>query len=158
MLDTPANGACSSGRREFLSVSLVGPTIPGPVPDVRMAGPAQFVRDALKRGTTARLLRSLLREQTRGSDALEQIAIALNGIGRILAKNSNEPWQDKVTRVPDEAFEDHSSVGAPDDQFFADFEAIRDDYATRFGREISDAEAMEVYEDHRKAREGTVEP
>jgi len=129
-----------------------------PVPDVGMAGPAQFVRDALKRGTSARLLRSLLHEQARGSTALEQIAVALNGIGRILAKNSNEPWQDKVTRLPDDQFEDRSSVGAPDDQFFSDLEAIQEDYQQRFGRDINDAEAMDVYEDHRRAREGTVEP
>jgi len=123
-----------------------------------MAGPAQYVRDALKRGITARLLRQLLREQARGSNALEQIAVALNGIGRILAKNSNEPWQDKVTRVPDEEFDDRSSVGAPDDQFFSDLEAIKEDYETRFGRGIGDQEAMDVYEDHRRAREGAVEP
>jgi len=123
-----------------------------------MAGPTQFVRDALKRGTSARLLRQLLREQARGSDALEQIATALGGIGRILAKNSNEPWQDKVPRVPDDQFEDRSSVGAPDDQFFHDMEAIKADYQARYGRDINDMEALDVYDDHRKAREGTVEP
>lgn len=158
MLDTPANGACSSCRREFLSVSTVCSTIQAPSPTSVMAGPAQFVRDAIKRGTTARLLRTLLREQARGANALEQIAVALNGIGRILAKNSNEPWQDKVPRVPDDQFDDRSSVGAPDDQFFHDLEAIQADYQTRFGRDIGDQEAMDVYEDHRKAREGTVDP
>ena len=123
-----------------------------------MAGPVEFVRNALRRQTNARFLRKLVAEQTRTADALEKIAFALNGVGRILAKNSNEPWSDKLPRVADDQFEDLSSVGAPDDQFFADLEAIRDDYETRFGRTPSEEEMIEVYDDHRAAREGTVEP
>lgn len=122
-----------------------------------MAGPVEFVRKALRQQANTRLLRKLDRELTRTADAMERIAFAVNGIGRILAKNSSEPWSDKVPRVPDEQFEDLSSVGAPDDQFFSDLESIKDDYLTRFGRDINEAEQLEVYDDHRRAREGTTE-
>ncbi len=121
--------------------------------------------DGLKRAwedhKTARYLRELLRQQVRQTAALESLTISLNGIGRILAQNSHVPWADHLPRRPDDQvmppIDTGGGVNGDPDGFFADLEAIQEDYLERFGREITDEEALKVYEDHQQAREGTVE-
>ncbi len=122
--------------------------------------------DGLKRAwedrKAARYLRELLHQQVRQTQTLDQLAASLNGIGKILASNSHVPWIDHLQRRPDDQVMATSDTGGGPpgdaDTFFADLEAIQDDYRERFDREITAEEALHVYEDHQAAREGTVEP
>lgn len=115
------------------------------------------LRTITRTHTNARLLRTLLREQQHQTIALEAVAANLNGIGRLIAKMIGEPWVDKLPReFGSEA--DQSGLGMPDDQFFADLEAIQQDYERRFGRTPTEEEILAVLEDHAGVREGTIEP
>lgn len=119
----------------------------------------QRLKQAVRRWQTGRYLRGLLREQEEIRRALERIADVLEGIGRVQAQAASTSWAGKVPRPRAASDErDRSSVEAASDHFFADVEAVIEDYQARFGRTPTDDEVIAVLLDHQQAREGTVEP
>lgn len=104
---------------------------------------------ALARWRGARLLRAVLTEQRRIAIALETLTDTVEAFGRLLAAVHRQPWI--APRARQIVAQDASSVGAPDDAFFADIEAIADDYRLRHGRELSPDELLAVYTDHQTA-------
>ena len=106
------------------------------------------------RGT--RLLRALLTEQRRTADALEALTRTVDALGQMLAVAHHQAWA--PLRVLSTASQDASSVGSPGDAYFADIEAIQEDYRLRHGREISEDETLSVYADHQAARQADGDP
>ncbi len=104
----------------------------------------------------ARLLRALVTEQRRTADALETLVGRIDQLGRMLAAAHHQSWISLHTLQS--APTDESSVGSPDDGYFAQIEAIQEDYLARFGRGISEDEILSVYADHQAARQGDGDP
>ncbi len=104
----------------------------------------------------ARLLRALLTEQRRTAEALEALVATMDRLGQMLAAAHHQSWVSVRRRSADTP--DESSVGSPDDGYFAQVEAIQADYLARFGREISEDEILSVYADHQAARQAEGDP
>lgn len=109
-----------------------------------------FPTAAGKVSLNRRLLRRLVASQEQSAQALEHISATLEAIGRLMAASAGRPWES--IRRPEQPAEDRSSIGSPDDRYFADLEAIQDDYLQRFGRDVDDEELIRIYTDHRESQ------
>jgi len=111
------------------------------------------LRTLFRTATNATYLRRLLRAQEASTIALEQQTKVLHALGKVIATASGQQWSALTPARPPEGVEqdDHSGVAYADDDLLARVEAVQEDYEERFGRPISDEEALQVVADHERA-------
>lgn len=113
------------------------------------------LRTLIRAATNATYLRRLLRAQEAATVALEQQTKVLTSLGKVIASASGQQWSALTPARPTDVDEqeDHSGVSYADDDLLAKVEAVQEDYLTRFGRPISEEEALHVVADHQRAAE-----
>ena len=117
-------------------------------------------KKTVQKWTSFRLLRRLVSTQTEIQAELGQISAILDQMGHILAQNSQKLWispkkaekgqksGQNAENGPEMADLDTlTGLGAPSDEFFAEIEALKDEYEARFGRILSDEEVLEIHQE-----------
>ena len=109
-------------------------------------------RSLLRAHSSSRMLRRLLRAQEATAVGIQEQNAILSSIGKVLATATGQQWSALTPARPPEAEEDLSGLSYVDDDLLGKVAAAQEDYQDRFGREISDTEALRVVADYEQAQ------